>query len=65
MSRQMVRLTKDSTGQQEAKRRKRLLAARREESAKGPLDKAFADLTGTEKDELLKRLAIMAGLVEE
>ena len=27
--------------------------------------KAFADLTGGEKDDLLKALAIMAGLVEE
>jgi hypothetical protein len=33
--------------------------------AAGPMDKVFADLSNAEKDELLKRLAILAGLVEE
>lgn len=66
MSRSMVRLS-DDPGNQERKaaRRRKHQEIERRTAASAPLGKVFDDLTAEEKDDLLKRLAIMAGLVEE
>jgi hypothetical protein len=66
MSRSMVRLAENPDNQgRKAARSRRLQEIERKEAAKVPFEKAFDDLTAPEKNDLLRRLAIMAGLVEE
>lgn len=65
MARQVVRL-RDEPSQEQRRQRSRKRKRRREKVAtQEAFDKPFADLTGQEKDELLKMLAIRAELVEE
>ena len=60
---QEMRKLRDDSAKEERRAAKRKQKAKQDAAA--PLGKAFDDLTGAEKDDLLKRLAIVAGLVEE
>lgn len=62
MTQEMGKLRDSGT---KVERRKARRKQKQKQDAKAPLGKAFADLSEDEKDDLLKRLAIMAGLVEE
>ena len=57
--REMIRLQGSETKNAQSRERVQKLRGR------GSLGKKFSDLTPAEKDELLKRLAVTAGLVEE
>lgn len=66
MARLMRRLKDDPSKTAKRQDRKKERQSRERKADAGqPLGKTFAELTSEEKDDILKRLAIMAGLVEE
>jgi hypothetical protein len=65
MTRPATRVKDDPAKAAVREERRKSKARRDAVDAQAPFGKPFADLTGAEKDDLLKMLAIRAGLVEE
>lgn len=65
MTRPATRVKDDPTKVAVRQERQKAKARKEAVAAQTPFDKPFADLTGSEKDDLLRMLAIRAGLVEE